>query len=76
MNINVYLREMREIQSALKIFFEDEINDEINFQNLIFLLEDINEDRYKFKSFLYLILKIAKNFHHTSNLYNKIERKH
>ena len=76
MSIPKYLEEMREIQSSLLNFLEDETNEKFNFQSLQDLLDNLKilDDVNKFKSFLYLVSKIADNHHRTCNLFCRIDR--
>ena len=55
MNVEEYLEEMKNIQTIILDFLENETDAEVNFQKLNFLLDDkkIQDKKYKVKSILY-----------------------
>lgn len=55
MNVEEYLEEMKNIQTIILDFLENETDAEVNFQKLYFLLNDkkIHDKKYKVKSILY-----------------------
>ena len=71
-NIQKYLDLIKDVQKNLLLYI-----DENNKENVFFNYLDeqkINENKQKFKSFLYLIVNISNNFHRTGNFYNKIDQ--
>ncbi len=65
---------MKRIQNDLLDFIngmENNLNDQTKIIQTVNDSKDL-ENRYEFKSFLYLILKIATNHCSASNLFNKI----
>ena len=74
MNTQSYINKMKRIQNDLLDFIngmENNLNDQTKIIQTVNDSKDL-ENRYEFKSFLYLILKIATNHCSASNLFNKI----
>lgn len=74
MDAQSYINKMKRIQNDL-LDFIDGMEDNLNDQTII--IKTVNdskalENRYEFKSFLYLILKIATNHCFASKFFNKI----
>ena len=67
---------MKLIQEKILEFIENEDDEEVIFQDLNIILDDekIIDDNYMFKSFLYLLTKVANNHHRNLNFFSKIER--
>lgn len=76
MSIEKYLEMMKNIQSNLLQFLDNEDNSDENFQSFKYLYKELKicKDQHEFKSFLALFLRIANNHHHAANFYNKIEQ--
>lgn len=76
MSYKDYLEEKRSIQNAIIELIENSNDSEINFQNFIRISNSrkVQENRHKLKDVLYLILKISKNHHRSSNFFQKIEK--
>ena len=75
MSIQEYFEKIKNIQSTLLEFLDEEANAEESFENLckilnIFIIHDKNELRL----FLHLISKISKNYHGGPDFINKIIR--
>ncbi|KAK8842426.1 hypothetical protein M9Y10_026009 [Tritrichomonas musculus] len=75
MEIQEFLIKMANIQNALLHFIESEPN-ETNFQNFVKLVEDnqIQKDRQKFHSFLYLLNKVSNNHNRNTDFISKFEK--
>ena len=75
MEIQEFLIKMTNIQNALLHFIESEPN-ETNFQNFVKLVEDnqIQKDRQKFHSFLYLLNKVSNNHNRNTDFISKFEK--
>ena len=75
MNIQEYLKEMKNIQNHLLIFL-DEDNDKENYEKLIDKLNEIqiHDDQHKLKALFHLITKISNNHHRLPNFFNKIDQ--
>ena len=71
-----YLKIMKNIQQKILTFIENESNEEENYQNLVSLINNqrIQSNSHYLKSVLYLIIKIANNYHRYSNFYEKLEK--
>lgn len=74
--VQKFLNEMKEFHEILLNHLDSEENNIECPQNLIILIDDskICDDKLKFKSFLYLIVKIADNHHRSPNFIEKIIR--
>ncbi|KAK8849997.1 hypothetical protein M9Y10_018591 [Tritrichomonas musculus] len=74
--VQKFLNEMKEFHEILLNHLDSEENNIECPQNLILLIDDskICNDKLKFKSFLYLIVKIADNHHRSPNFIEKIIR--
>lgn len=75
MSIQEYSEKIKNIQSTLLEFLEDDANAEESFHNLCTLLNNfIIPDKIELKLFLHLISKISKNYHHVPDFNDKIIR--
>ena len=72
-----FLDEMKIIEIKFLEYLDNETNEEeILFTSLKLILADfrIQDDLYKFKSFLHLLMKISNNYHRKINFFEKITR--
>lgn len=76
MNIQKCLESMKNLQSNLLDFLEDDRDIENNFSFLNSFLEDfkIRDNSHELIPFLHLILKISNNLYRGPNFFSKIER--
>ena len=78
MNINIqdYVSNMKKIQYLLLQYIENEENIEINYQNIIQILNDkkIVETPHVFKSYLHILSTISRYHYRTINFFSKIEK--
>ena len=76
MNIENYIRQMKEIQNAILECVDDESFNEENNKKLNNLLEEqsIKDKPNELKSILYILSKIANNHNRATNFFSKIER--
>ena len=76
MEIKKYLHAMKDIQSNILNFLEEETNFEENYANLTGILEEqkIREDKNRLQSLLHLLLKISNNHYRSPDFFSKIEK--
>ena len=76
MNISKYLDEMKQIQSNILKFIEDDGEVEENYQNMIqfFVNEKIQSNEDDLKMTLRLIAHLSNNFYHCKDFFSKIEK--
>ncbi|KAK8899165.1 hypothetical protein M9Y10_001467 [Tritrichomonas musculus] len=70
-----YVTQMKSIQESLLDFLESD-DEQSDLKKTINLLteQNIRSNKQIFKSFLYLLLKISKNYHHSASFYPKIDQ--
>ena len=75
MSLPEYFNEMKSIHELILQLIENEDNNQEIFQKLNRLLDDskFRENKYKFRSLLYLLIKIADNYHRSPTFFNQIE---
>lgn len=75
-SIQEYIQNIRNIQSSILCFIENNQNNEENYQNLIQLFDDykILNDPHETKLILTLISRIGDQHYHTLNFFEKIEQ--
>ena len=73
MELLEYLKRMEKIQEKLIEFIESE-DQEIDFTDNVKNLLIQENIKFELKEFLHLTLEISNNYHHKTNLYNKIEQ--
>lgn len=76
MDVNEYLKKMKEIQQNILDFIDQNDDIETNFQNLNYIFDEqkIGSNKHDLKLILHFILKISNNQHRTACFFNKIER--
>lgn len=75
MNNNDFLNMMKNIQSRLLAFIEQEEKAEENFEQLHKLINDrFKECKYSINSLLHLLTEIGNNHHRSNNFFSKIEK--
>ena len=76
MDVNEYLKKMKEIQQNILDFIDQNDDIETNFQNLNYIFDEqkIGSNKHDLKLILHFILKISNNHHRTACFFNKIER--
>ena len=74
MDIQKFLDKMKDSQHIFLEYIENDDERESNFSNLIEYFEKskIGDQMIVFKSFLYMIMMISNNHHHTPNFYENI----
>ena len=72
----MYIEKMKEIQDLLLDFLDNEQESEENYAKIIRIIDhqQLQNDIYKLKAILYLILEIANNHHRKPDFYSKIEK--
>ena len=76
MELKGYFDKMKTIEKQILQLIDDDKVDQESFTKLITLFEDskISENKHEFESVLYLLLKIANNYHRSANFFLKIDQ--
>ena len=76
MNIDDYLSKMKDIQSSLLMFLDQQSNNEEKFSELLTLFNNhkIIENKNELKSLLHMILNIANDYHRSSIFFDLIKQ--
>ena len=71
-----YIEKMRNFQSKLLHFIDNEDDEEENYKNVIKIIEDqnITKDKHNLKIFLYIINHISNYHHRYHHFFEKIEK--
>ena len=74
--VSDYLSKKRNVQCALLSLIKDDENMEENMQNLSQIIADqqICEDKYQLRDFLYLVSNISNNHYRSNTFFEKIQR--